>query len=94
MKKVFIFVLLSSVLVGCSDNAKVENAECSDIIQLHKNNKLISVNKNDIVLIEAHGDGTSINFNTELEEVNGMSRGNAMVFDESQEEVNNLIQCK
>lgn len=85
-------ILLSLFIVGCSGD-KTKTEECSNLIKLHKDGETIIVDKQDIVLIESHGSGTAISFNTELKKVNGLSRGKTIVFEESQEEVYGLINC-
>jgi hypothetical protein len=85
--------LLSCLVVGCN-NSNGESTDCGDIITLHRNGEQVIVNKDEIIMIEKHGDKSFVSFNHELEKVNGLTRGKGEVFDESLEEVNNLINCK
>lgn len=95
LKYLLSILLLLGLLAGCSNEKEAKTTTCGDSITLHKNGEEFIVNKREIVMVERYRDtGSHINFNRELEEVNGLTRGSGVVFDESLEEVNKLINCE
>lgn len=93
----FSVFLLLGLLAGCSSNGnhqvQQEPTPCSNIFTLHKDGEPVMVNKQEIMLVEKHGESSYISFNHELEQVNGLTKGSGEVFDESFEEVDQLLNC-